>query len=143
MFNTITFKKLAVFGFAFKKNTTDTRESAAITLINSFVNERAYVHVYDPKVQAPQIESDMLTVISKPQFDKHVKVFTSAYEAAEDADAVIILTEWDEFKTLDYASIFKSMRKPAYIFDGRLILDVGKLQDIGFNVEVIGTQGRF
>jgi UDPglucose 6-dehydrogenase len=64
----------------------------------------------------------------------------SPYTAAENADAIVVLTEWDEFKAYDYAKIYKSMNKPAFIFDGRLLLDTQKLAKIGFNVEVIGKR---
>jgi UDPglucose 6-dehydrogenase len=69
---------------------------------------------------------------------RYITICKDAYEACEDADAVAILTEWDEFKTLDYERIFQSMKKPAFLFDGRLILDHQKLVKIGFDVEVIG-----
>ena len=140
LFNTITNKKIAVLGFAFKKDTGDTRESAAITLIKYFMKERANVKIYDPKVELSQIEMDLTDpdVGTPESFKRFVTVATDAYEACEDADAIAVVTEWDEFKTLDYERIYKSMKKPAFLFDGRLMLDHKKLVEIGFEVEVIG-----
>ncbi|KAJ3280242.1 UDP-glucose 6-dehydrogenase 1 [Borealophlyctis nickersoniae] len=138
LFNTITNKKIAVFGFAFKKNTGDTRESAAITLINYFIKENANISIYDPKVEDEQIRMDLTEVASAEQFEKRVTIHRTPYEAAKGVDAIVIMTEWDEFKTLEYRKIYNEMNKPAFIFDGRLILDGKKLKEIGFQVEVIG-----
>ncbi|RUS34122.1 UDP-glucose/GDP-mannose dehydrogenase family, NAD binding domain-containing protein [Jimgerdemannia flammicorona] len=140
LFNTITNKKIAVFGFAFKKDTGDTRESAAITLIKDFIDEHAHVRLYDPKVEESQIWIDLSDVSGADAAKKHVTLFPDPYSAAEDADAVVIVTEWDEFRDtkLDYQRIYDSMKKPACIFDGRLILDANKLRKIGFKVDVIG-----
>lgn len=140
LFNTITNKKIAVLGFAFKKDTGDTRESAAITLIKYFMRERANVRVYDPKVDFAQMEMDLTDpeVGTPEMFKKYVTVCGDAYEACADCDAVVVVTEWDEFKTLDYTRVYNNMNKPAFIFDGRLILDHKKLVETGFQVEVIG-----
>ncbi|TPX42996.1 UDP-glucose 6-dehydrogenase [Synchytrium endobioticum] len=140
LFNTITHKRVAVFGFAFKKNTGDTRESAAITLCRFFMQESASVNIYDPKVEPEQVELDLTEpgVGTSAEFKKYITICSTAYDAAANSDVIVILTEWDEFKTLDYEKIFASMRKPAFIFDGRLILDTKKLKSIGFQVEVIG-----
>ena len=154
LFNTITNKKIAVLGFAFKKDTGDTRESAAITLIKYFMRERANVRLYDPKVEHAQIEMDLTdpevgtkemcmffaSMIFLYAVQKQVTICADAYEASEGCDAVVVVTEWDEFKTLDYTRIYEKMNKPAFIFDGRLILDHKKLVNIGFQVEVIGKQ---
>ncbi|KAI8926717.1 UDP-glucose/GDP-mannose dehydrogenase family, NAD binding domain-containing protein [Entophlyctis helioformis] len=142
LFNTITNKKVAVLGFAFKKNTGDTRESAAIDLIAAFLRENANIRIYDPKVEEDQIKMDLIDseLTTADIYNKRVTICKSAYEAAEGVDAVVVVTEWDEFKTLDYQKIFEKMNKPAFIFDGRLILDGKKLKEIGFQVEVIGKQ---
>ena len=146
LFNTLTGKKIAVFGFAFKKDTGDTRESAAITLVKYFRAEKALISIYDPKVEASQIWMDLWepgVVDDLPAIQKQVSLADDAYAAAEGADAVVICTEWDEFRVnkLDYQRIYKSMKKPAFIFDGRLILDAAKLRSIGFKVETIGRPG--
>ncbi|KAI8891800.1 UDP-glucose/GDP-mannose dehydrogenase family, NAD binding domain-containing protein, partial [Globomyces pollinis-pini] len=140
LFNTITNKKIAILGFAFKKDTGDTRESAAITLVKYFLNENANISIYDPKVSKIQIKADLTdpAVGTVPQFEKRVTICENAYDCTKNADAVVVLTEWDEFKTLDYERVYKQMKKPAFIFDGRLILDGKKLKSIGFEVEVIG-----
>jgi UDPglucose 6-dehydrogenase len=142
LFNTITHKRIAVLGFAFKKDTGDTRESAAITLIKDFIQENAHVALYDPKVEHEQIYQDLVEpgVSSREQVEKSITICSSAYEAAKDADAVVIVTEWDEFKAdqLDYQKIYDNMHKPAFLFDGRLLLDAQELRKIGFKVHIIG-----
>ncbi|CAO3645714.1 unnamed protein product [Cunninghamella blakesleeana] len=143
LFNTITNKKIAVLGFAFKKDTGDTRESAAITLIKDFIQENARVAIYDPKVEHEQIYMDLVepgVVDTRDQVEKHITICSNAYDACQDADAVVIVTEWDEFRDdqLDYERIYQNMHKPAFLFDGRLILDAAKLRKIGFRVNVIG-----
>ncbi|GAB5587137.1 hypothetical protein Unana1_02037 [Umbelopsis nana] len=143
LFNTITNKKIAVLGFAFKKDTGDTRESAAITLIKDFIQEHARVAIYDPKVEHEQIMMDLTepgVVDNRKQVEQHVQICSNAMEAAQGADALVICTEWDEFKDtqLDYSKIYEGMNKPAFLFDGRLILDAPKLREMGFKVQVIG-----
>ncbi|KAI8613718.1 hypothetical protein BC830DRAFT_1082474 [Chytriomyces sp. MP71] len=140
LFNTITNKTIAVYGFAFKKDTGDTRETAAIAMIKYFLKENANIKVYDPKVPAEQMLYD-LTVdndVDVSVYNKRVTVSKDAYSAAEGVDAIVVLTEWDEFKKLDYARIYTKMNKPACIFDGRLILPTDELKKIGFNVVTIG-----
>ncbi|CAG8504525.1 4561_t:CDS:2 [Paraglomus occultum] len=141
LFNTITNKRIALLGFAFKKDTGDTRESAAITLCKNFIQENAKVRIYDPKVSPEQIYMDLSEpgiVDNTKEVKKHITITSSAYEAADNTDAIVIATEWDEFKTLDYEKIYDRMNKPAFIFDGRLILDASKLRNIGFRVHTIG-----
>ncbi|CAG8570664.1 8680_t:CDS:2, partial [Diversispora eburnea] len=135
LFNTITNKRIAVLGFAFKKDTGDTRESAAITLCKDFIQENAQVRIYDPKVSEEQIFLDLSEpgVIVK----RRVTIARSAYEASVNADAIVIATEWDEFKELNFEKIYEKMNKPAFIFDGRLILDAERLESIGFRVHTI------
>ncbi|KAI9473761.1 MAG: UDP-glucose/GDP-mannose dehydrogenase family, NAD binding domain-containing protein [Benjaminiella poitrasii] len=141
LFNTITNKKIAVLGFAFKKDTGDTRESAAITLIKDFLQENAHVTIYDPKVDPEQIYYDLSepgVVDNRKQLEDKIEICSSAYDAAKGADALVVVTEWDEFRTLDFKRIYDGMQKPAFVFDGRLMLDAPKLRDIGFKVHVIG-----
>jgi len=142
LFNTITNKKIAVLGFAFKKDTGDTRESASISVINKLLQENAFVQIYDPKVPESQMQMDLLEYNKLETYQKRVKVCSDAYEACKGVDAVLILTEWDEFKTLSYEKIYATMNKPAFIFDGRLIVDAKKLRTIGFSVEVVGKPQR-
>lgn len=158
LFNTLSGKRIALFGFAFKKDTGDTRESAAISLCQYFRQERvASVSIFDPKVEESQIWMDLqesssfsssssLSSLyeSLSDIQKQVYIAKDPYEAAMNADAIVVATEWDMFRdtNLDYEKIYNTMNKPAYIFDGRLILDRKKLEKIGFKVEVIGKTTR-
>jgi len=135
LFNTVADKKIAVLGFAFKKDTNDTRESAAINVCRDLLAEHAKVCVYDPKVPAEEIVADTL---GKGAQNPRLTVAKDAYEACAGAHAIAIVTEWDEFKTLDYAKIFAGMPKPAFVFDGRNIVDLAALRKIGFNATGIG-----
>jgi len=135
LFNTVAEKKIAVLGFAFKKDTNDTRESAAINVCRELLAEHARVCVYDPKVPADKIRKDVLN--GGPD-QSRLTVAKDAYEACAGAHAIAVVTEWDEFKTLDYGRIFADMPKPAHIFDGRNILDLAALRKIGFQASGIG-----
>ena len=135
LFNTVADKKIAVLGFAFKKDTNDTRESAAINVCRDLLVEHAKVSVYDPKVPADEIKTDTL---GKGVDNPRLTVAKDAYEACAGAHAVAIVTEWDEFKNLDYVKIFAAMPKPAFLFDGRNIVDLAALRKIGFRASGIG-----
>jgi len=145
LFNTISGKRIALLGFAFKKDTGDTRESASIYVARYLLDESALVAIYDPKVPHEQMVSDITgeydgsySVAMAEQVQKCLHIMPSAMEAVKGADALIICTEWDEFKTLNYEAVYGVMNKPAFIFDGRLILDAKKLNKIGFKVHAIG-----
>jgi UDPglucose 6-dehydrogenase len=135
LFNTVADKKIAVLGFAFKKDTNDTRESAAINICRDLLTEHAKVCVYDPKVPADEIKTDTL---GKGVENPRLTVAKDAYEACAGAHAIALVTEWDEFKTLDYAKIFAGMPKPAFLFDGRNIVDLDAVRKIGFRASGIG-----
>jgi len=135
LFNTVADKRIAVLGFAFKKDTNDTRESAAISVCRDLLAEQARVVVYDPKVPADEIVAD---VVGKGRDEPRLTVAKSAYEAAAGAHAIAILTEWDEFRSLDYARILASMQQPAFLFDGRNITDLSRLRALGFRASGIG-----
>ena len=134
LFNTVSGKKIAILGYAFKKDTNDVRESPAIDVCRGLLGEQAHVSIYDPKVAAEDVY-DTLDVSSG---DKSVQVVGSPYEAAKDAHAVVVLTEWDEFAKIDFKKIYDSMYKPAFLFDGRNILDGSQLKAIGFEFYGIG-----
>jgi UDPglucose 6-dehydrogenase len=145
LFNTLNGKRVTILGFAFKKNTGDTRESAAIYVCKHLLDEGARLAIFDPEVCADQIELEL----SNPQLSlphnivkKHVSVYsgTDVLEACRDSHALVVCTEWDIFKSLDYAMIYEVMKKPAFVFDGRLILNHQQLVDIGFHVEAIGKR---
>jgi len=134
LFSTVTGKHLAVLGFAFKKDTNDTRETAAIAVCRDLLKEGAKVVVYDPRVPESQIRADVLGSEKNP----NLVVVKTALEACQGAHGVAVLTEWDEFKTLDFKKIHEGMHKPAFLFDGRNILPHVKLKEIGFKVFAIG-----
>jgi len=140
LYNTVSDKKIAFLGWAFKKDTNDTRESAAIYVANDLLYEQANIEVYDPKVTENQIYFDLeyLNSRSTEENKKRLNVVDNPYKAVENAHAIAILTEWDEFKTYDWDRIYKSMLKPAFVFDGRNLLDRNKLEKIGFVYQGIG-----
>jgi len=142
MFNTITGKRIAIFGFAFKKDTGDTRESAACYVMKELLDERAIMAVYDPKVdRAQMLEEFRYTCNLTPEMNdmgKLVVTCKSAIEACQGAHAIALMTEWDEFANYDYQAIYEVMSKPAFIFDGRNILPHAQLRAIGFEVYAIG-----
>lgn len=133
LFNTIAGKKIAIFGFAFKADTGDTRESPAIYISKLLLEEKALVSIYDPKA-IPNAKKELEGAQPPPEFHN------DPYSCAKDAHAIALVTDWKEFKSLDYEKIFSSMAKPAFIFDGRNILDHKKLFEIGFNVYPIGSK---
>lgn len=140
LFNTVAGKKITLFGFAFKKDTGDTRESSSIYVSKYLLDEGAKLAIYDPKVSKRQIVSDLShpTIASPEAVAELVTTETDPYEACKDSHAIAVCTEWDVFKTLDYKRIFDCMLKPAFIFDGRGILNHDELNSIGFQVEAIG-----
>jgi UDPglucose 6-dehydrogenase len=140
LFNTVAGKKIAFLGWAFKKDTNDTRESASIYVADQLLQDEATISVYDPQVESARMYMDLEELESRPMEQNKARLAKAAdaYEACKDAHAIAVLTEWDEFKTLDWERIYRDMKKPAFLFDGRLILDRQKLSDIGFNVYSIG-----
>jgi UDPglucose 6-dehydrogenase len=135
MFNTVADKRIAVFGFAFKADTGDTRESPAIAVVRQLLDERARVVITDPEA-LDNAKIDLADCLDK------VEMVSDPYVAAQGAHAIAIITEWRQYTALDYKKIFDSMEKPACIFDGRNVLDHKKLFDIGFNVFSIGKPAR-
>jgi UDPglucose 6-dehydrogenase len=143
MFNTVTGKKIAILGYAFKKDTGDVRETPSMFVVRDLLQEQAKLHVYDPQVTREDMWQEMdytcgVNHSNTPGLDESVITSTDVYDACEGAHAICILTEWDEFKTLDYKKIYDSMAKPAFLFDGRLLLDHKALREIGFEVHAIG-----
>jgi len=140
MYNTVSGKKIAFLGWAFKKDTNDTRESAAIYVADALLSEEAEITVYDPKVDAGQVYRDLdyLGTRSPAENRRLVTVVDDPYDAADRAHAIAVLTEWDEFKTYDWHRIKDHMMKPAFVFDGRKLLAANKLSDIGFMYYAIG-----
>lgn len=140
LYNTVSGKKIALLGWAFKKDTNDTRESAAIYVTDYLLSEHAEVVIYDPKVKEEQIYADLEYLgTHDPEFIRtQVKVVTTPTEASNQAHAVAIMTEWDEFTTYNWKEIYQHMMKPAFIFDGRNILNRQEMKEIGFEVYSIG-----
>jgi UDPglucose 6-dehydrogenase len=152
LFNTVSSKKIAFLGWAFKKDTNDTRESAAIYVADELLQDRAEIHVYDPKVNTEQVYADLEYLqanrigdfvekgdfLNSEEIRSLVTVHKDPYNALAGAHAIAILTEWDEFKTYDWQNIYDNMLKPAFLFDGRNILEKDTLEKIGFNLYSIG-----
>ena len=140
LYNTVSGKKIAFLGWAFKKDTNDTRESAAIYVADDLLNEQALLAVYDPKVSDEQIYSDLDYLNSRSSEDNatSVTIYNSPYDACKGAHAIAVLTEWDEFKEYDWLKLYNDMQKPAFVFDGRGILDKELLESIGFVYYKIG-----
>lgn len=137
MFNTITKKAIAIFGFAFKKDTGDVRESPACTVCKMLLEEGAQLRVYDPQVQREDAIAE-LRCHGVEDVGEALQFVNSPEEATQNAHAIVVLTEWDEFKNLDYEAIYAGMMKPSFIFDGRNVLDLDRLESIGFEVQSVG-----
>jgi UDPglucose 6-dehydrogenase len=139
LYNTVADKKICFLGWAFKKDTNDTRESAAIFVARDLVGEHANISVFDPKVLQQQINADLDYVNISVNGKKRVSTTETAYEACAGAHAIAVLTEWDEFREYDWKRIYDNMQKPAFVFDGRNLLDGKKLEKIGFVYKSIGS----
>ncbi len=139
MFNTVANKTIAIWGFAFKKDTDDTRESAAIAVCRDLLAEQATLAIFDPQVSKERIFEDLGELAR----DESVRICQSAEEAAADAHAIVILTEWDLFAQQDFERIHLSMLKPAFLFDGRRVTDLTRLREIGFEAYGIGQGKQF
>jgi UDPglucose 6-dehydrogenase len=145
LYNTVSGKKIAFLGWAFKKDTNDTRETAAMYVASTLLDDQAEIHVYDPKVKPHQVINDLLWLtesgyhqLTEAQIRDRVHCHNDPYQACENAHAIALLTEWDEFRTYDYQRIHSNMLKPAFLFDGRVLLDQNRLREMGFRVYQIG-----
>ena len=152
LFNTVSGKKIAFLGWAFKKDTNDTRESATIYVADELLQDRAEIHIYDPKVTEEQIFVDLKylqtnrigkyveqgEMMSMDEIRSLVTVHSDPYSAMQSAHAIAILTEWDEFKSYDWQKVYSEMLKPAFVFDGRNIISKEDLEELGFQVYNIG-----
>ncbi len=145
MFNSVNGKKIAFWGWAFKKDTNDTRESAAIYIADQLLAEGAEIVVYDPKVSLDRMKLD-LQLLWESRGENNIekklqslKSADSAQAACTKAHALAVITDWDVFQTQDFTMIYTQMEKPAFVFDGRKILDQEQLRAIGFNGYEIGT----
>ena len=137
LYNTVSGKKITLLGWAFKKDTNDTRESAAINIAQNLIGEQANLAIYDPKVSEKQILSDLID-LNENQI-KLIQVNQDPYKACHNSHAIAILTEWDEFNTYDWQKIYNNMLKPAFIFDGRNLLNKKQMTEIGFTYIAVGS----
>ena len=130
--------RLLILGWAFKKNTNDSRESAAIYVADNLLNNKINVGVYDPKVENVQIQSDLKSINNK--YTENIKFKRPPFDELINYNIIAIMTEWDEFINYDWKNIYNKMSKPAYIFDGRNILNDRLLKEIGFIYYAIGRK---
>jgi UDPglucose 6-dehydrogenase len=133
MFNTIAGKKIAILGFAFKADTGDTRESPAIKVCKELLQENAIITISDPQA----LKSAKRDLADVENID-NIIFEADPYKAAEGAHAIALLTDWRNYKELDFNKIYETMEKPAFFFDGRNHINSDMLYDIGFNVYTIG-----
>lgn len=134
LFNNVAGKKIGFLGWAFKRDTNDSRESSAIHVADYLINEQAVIDVYDPQVERPQMLADLHALETRdPEVNgRHVQVSGDLAATCAGAHAVAILTDWDEFRTADWRAIHAGMQKPAFLFDGRNLLDRVKMEQMGF-----------
>jgi len=137
MFGTISSKKIAILGFAFKANTNDTRESPAINICKKLIEEGAFLKIYDPKVKEHQIIKE-LGLNENNKESREWEYSNSIYKTFEDVDAALFLTEWYEFASLNWRDISKMMRKPSWVFDTRSIVDMDLVKENGINIWQVG-----
>ena len=142
LFGTLSGKKISILGFAFKANTNDTRESPSINVCKELIEEGSYLSIYDPKVNNHQIENDLGI---KENRDKSLKrescweYAQSIIESVNGADAIVILTEWDEFKNIEWETVVKKMRKPSWVFDTRSVANLKLAKQNGMNIWRVGA----
>jgi UDPglucose 6-dehydrogenase len=134
-FNSVAGKKIAVLGFAFKPDTNDTRESPAIYVCKRLIEEKARLFIHDPQA-LDHAKSDLSGIDTAVTYTEEIE------QAINDAHAVVILTQWKQYAELDYSEIYRKMQKPAFIFDGRAMLNAAQLHKIGFNVVQIGIASQ-
>lgn len=140
LYNTVSGKKITLFGWSFKKDTNDTRESSAIYVADILLEEGAFLSIYDPKVEKEQIINDInnLKTRSMKENNKLLDICVDPYDSTKNSHAIAVMTEWDEFSNYDWKKIYQNMIKPCNIFDSRNILSKNKLSEIGFKVFQIG-----
>ena len=148
LFGTVSLKKICILGFAFKANTNDTRESAAIKICKDLLEEGAILFIHDPKVDPKQIEIDLEKKENHQIKEFKDKIHTlneggwcstkDIIDASDGADAIVVLTEWDEYMHLNWEEISKNLRKPAWLFDARSIIPKDKIKKLNLNFWKIG-----
>ena len=138
LFNNLTSKKIGILGFSFKANTNDTRESPAIQICKDLIEEGADLIIYDPKVKELQIENDLGPKQGEKNKEGSWSCSNLVMDVAKDADAIVIATEWKEFKSLDWSQMSKLMRSPKWLFDTRGITNYCDLRGCNINYWKIG-----
>ena len=141
LYGTVDMKKIMILGFSFKANTNDTRESSSISISTNLINNGAYLYIHDPQVNEKQINNELKNqeyLINDFESEDNWEYITDIYMASKDIDAIVILTEWKIYKELNWTEIFKLMRKPAWVFDTRSIVDKEFLEKIGFKFWGLG-----
>ena len=138
LYGTLSGKKLVILGFAFKKNTNDTRESSAIQICKDLIEEGAILHIHDPKVDPEQISLDLGMSSSNNVKNKIGSTLDGSWFEAknlddvfQDADAAIVLTEWDQYLDIDWGKTASKMRSPSWVFDARSILEPCEIINAG------------
>ncbi|MDI1254483.1 MAG: UDP-glucose 6-dehydrogenase [Flavobacterium sp.] len=144
LYNTVSGKKITFLGWAFKKDTNDTRESAAIYVADYLLNEQAQLMVFDPQVKEQKVLADLdyLDTRTAAENKSGITVHSDPYEACKGVHAIAILTEWDEFKLYNWQKIYDNMQKPAFIFDGRNILNGEEMKSYGFIFQSVGNSNK-
>lgn len=135
LFGTVTGKRIALFGFAFKAETGDTRESPAIAISRRLAEEQARVVITDPQALANAMR-DLADLGDRVEYEP------DPYRAARGAHAIVLVTDWEAYRTLDFRSLYASMEKPASVFDTRNVLDHANLFGLGFDVHPVGRSAR-
>ena len=140
LFGTVRGKKICILGFAFKANTNDTRESAAINICKDLLNEGAILHIHDPKVDPKQIEKDLSKKenLKNESAEGEWHFIKNIIASAKDADAIVVLTEWADYSYLDWEGISSVLRQPAWLFDSRSIIPLEKVKNLKLNLWRIG-----
>jgi UDPglucose 6-dehydrogenase len=134
LFGTVTGKRIAILGFAFKADTNDTREAPAIRICQDLLEEGAELAIYDPKVPEAQIAADL----GCPAEAGGWQAVPSPQVAVGGADAVVILTEWQSFRELPWLLLAPLMRRPAWLFDARSVADLAEARAAGLQVWRVG-----
>ena len=141
LFGNISGKKIAILGFAFKANTNDTRQSPSISICRDLIEEGAHLSIYDPKVENHKIKNDLESIFDN--FDNQGlgtwESCPSIEKASSESDAIVVLTEWEEFFLIDWEILIKSTRRPSWVFDTRSCINHEKAKKAGFNVWEIGN----
>ena len=147
LFGNLANKKIAILGFAFKKNTNDTRESPSIEICKNLLNEGAFLSIHDEQVTSEIIESNLLDINlnsdANSEFNQGKWEYqTNLYDAIKNSDAVILLTEWEVYENIDWKFVSVNVKNPFWIFDTRSIIKDKKIKDLGLNIWQLGNSNE-